>query len=91
MQIIRRLGTSPRQRGSLSGDCCPDIFELGDGNFAVIGRDATIPLTPELPLETVLGDDGRIVIISRETLMHAKQDIPDIRSPRAHRAIRASA
>ena len=37
--ILRRLGASPRERGSMNGDTCPDIFELSDGNFAVIGTE----------------------------------------------------
>jgi len=37
LKIVRRIGASPRERGSLSGRTCPDIFELSDGKFAVIG------------------------------------------------------
>ncbi|MET7698106.1 hypothetical protein [Streptomyces sp. NPDC005485] len=78
MKIVRRIGASPRERGSLSGDTCPDIFELSDGNFAVIGSDATAALDSELPADAARADYERIVIISRETLIRAKVDIPDV-------------
>ncbi|MER8009814.1 hypothetical protein [Streptomyces sp. NPDC094149] len=77
MKIVRRIGASPRERGSLSGDTCPDIFELSDGNFAVIGTEATAQLDGELPADAARADYERIVIVSRETLVRAKADIPD--------------
>lgn len=75
-QIIRRLGTPPTARGSASGQNCPDIFELADGNFAIIGTDATKGLNAQLPSDTPLAEGDRIVTITRETLIHAKPDIP---------------
>lgn len=78
MTIVRRVGVPPRERGSLAGDTCPDIFELSDGNFAVIGTDATVTLAGQLPLDTALPKEIRIVIITRETLVRAKPDIPDV-------------
>lgn len=74
---MRRIGASPRERGSLSGDSCPDIFELSDGDFAVIGSEATFKLDSELPEDAARADYERIVVISRETLIRAKADIPD--------------
>ncbi|WP_371668699.1 hypothetical protein OG985_14135 [Streptomyces sp. NBC_00289] len=76
-QIIRRLGASPRDRGSAGGANCPDIFELSDGRFAVIGTDVTDSLDAELPQDASRGDYERIVVITRETLVRAKADIPD--------------
>lgn len=75
---MRRIGASPRERGSLTGDTCPDIFELSDGNFAVIGTEATASLDSELPTDAARADHERIVIISRETLIRAKADIPGV-------------
>ncbi|MFE9436253.1 hypothetical protein [Streptomyces sp. NPDC006640] len=77
MRIVRRVGASPRERGEASGQSCPDIFELADGDFAVIGREATQELDPELPSDAARADYERIVIITRETLLRAKKDIPD--------------
>ncbi|MFH8489759.1 hypothetical protein [Streptomyces longisporoflavus] len=78
MKIVRRIGASPRERGSLTGDTCPDIFELSDGNFAVIGTEATATLDSELPPDAARADYERIVIVSRETLIRAKADIPSV-------------
>jgi hypothetical protein len=61
----------------MTGDTCPDIFELSDGNFAVIGTEATAVLDGELPSDAARADHERIVIVSRETLIRAKADIPD--------------
>ncbi|MFF5497106.1 hypothetical protein [Streptomyces aquilus] len=76
--ISRRIGASPRQRGSLDGNTCPDIFELSDGSFAVIGADRTDALEPKLPSDAGRSHDERIVVITRETLLRAKIDIPDV-------------
>lgn len=77
MKIVRRIGASPRERGSVSGQTCPDIFELSNGNFAVIGTDATAALDSQLPSDAGRAAYERIVVVSRETLVWAKADIPD--------------
>ncbi|MBW8700340.1 hypothetical protein MBT84_12085 [Streptomyces sp. MBT84] len=61
----------------MTGETCPDIFELSDGSFAVIGTEATATLEGELPPDAARADYERIVIVSRETLVRAKADIPD--------------
>jgi hypothetical protein len=76
LEIIRRLGVPPRERGSLTNSTCPDIFELADGRFAVIGTDVTDQLDGALPADAGRGAGERIVIITRETLINAKFDIP---------------
>ncbi|MFI8533782.1 hypothetical protein ACIGMX_26485 [Streptomyces aquilus] len=76
-RIIRRIGTPPIARGSTTGANCPDIFELSDGRFAVIGTDITDELDAELPADASRADYERIVVVTRETLIHAKADIPD--------------
>ncbi|MFE1949755.1 MULTISPECIES: hypothetical protein [Streptomyces] len=78
MKIVRRIGASPRERGSTSGATCPDVFELSDGNFAVIGTEATEDLRGELPADAGVAAYERIVIVSRETILRAKKDIPDV-------------
>ena len=77
MQIIRRLGASPRERGTTKGCSCPDIFELADGRFAIIGTDATDELDGRLPADASRADYERIVVITRETLVRARADIPE--------------
>ncbi|MGA4846267.1 hypothetical protein ACOBQB_08360 [Streptomyces sp. G5(2025)] len=77
MKIVRRIGASPRERGSATGQTCPDIFELSDGDFAVIGTDRTEALDGTLPADAARAAYERIVVISRETLIRAKVDIPE--------------
>jgi hypothetical protein len=77
VDIVRRLGVPPRLRGSLANGTCPDIFELDDGRFAVIGTDMTTELDPSLPADASRADDERIVVLTRQTLVRAKHDIPD--------------
>jgi hypothetical protein len=75
--IARRLGDSPHQRGCGTAETCPDLFELSDGSFAVIGTDRTAELEAQLPVDTARADYERIVVITRDTLLRAKRDIPD--------------
>jgi len=75
-RIVRRVGLSPAQRGSAGNCSCPDIFELTDGRFAVIGTDATAELDGLLPPDASRADYERIVVITRETLVAARGDIP---------------
>ncbi|GGN99382.1 hypothetical protein GCM10010112_93140 [Actinoplanes lobatus] len=77
MEIVRRLGLSPRQRGSLSNATCPDIFELADGDFAVIGTDRTAELRDKLPADAGVADYEKIVVVSRATIVAARADIPN--------------
>ncbi|MEV5608165.1 hypothetical protein [Streptomyces sp. NPDC052225] len=77
MKIVRRMGDSPRLRGCGTGETCPDIFELSDSNFAVIGTEATEALRGELPAGVTLGPGERLVVITRKTLIRAKRDLPD--------------
>ncbi|WP_306321085.1 MULTISPECIES: hypothetical protein [unclassified Streptomyces] len=73
MKIVRRIGDAPRLRGDCStGETCPDIFELSDGRFAVIGT-----LADDLPGGAARGDREQAVVITRQTLIRAKRDIPD--------------
>ena len=75
--INRRLGLSPQARGSATNCSCPDVFELDDGNFAVIGTDRTQELKDLLPVDAAVAEYERIVVITRATLVAAKNDIPD--------------
>jgi hypothetical protein len=75
LEIQRRLGVPPSERGSANDISCPDIFELRDGRFAIIGTDVTEHLDQQLPAGASRGPDERIVAITRETLLGAQQDI----------------
>ncbi|WP_326759910.1 hypothetical protein OHB35_24250 [Streptomyces phaeochromogenes] len=77
MKIVRRVGASPTERGSVGGQACPDIFELADGSFAIIGTDETDHIDCSLPYDASRAENERIVVITRDTLVRAKADIPD--------------
>lgn len=74
--ILRRLGDAPRLRGSMTGETCPDLFELSDGSFAVIGTEATH--TTPLPPGITRSPGETIVIVPRDCIARAKRDIPSI-------------
>ena len=76
--FLKRLGPDPHANGAQSAGCsgCPDIFELENGDFAIIGADITAA-AGQLPPSAGCGPDERIVRIPRKTLLLAKRDIPD--------------
>lgn len=75
----RRLGPNPHVNGQQTPGLygCPDIFELEDGDFAIIGADITPAAAAKLPAGANCGPDERIVRIPRRVLVGAKPDIPD--------------
>jgi len=75
----RRLGLDPHANGETTGAArgCPDIWELEDGSFMVIGARKTRELGTALPPSASCGHDEEIVVIPRKTLIRAKNDIPD--------------
>lgn len=76
--FLRRLGKSAAELGTTEGrDDCPDIWELDNGDIAVIGRDLTEAYRSRLPDDVRIAVDERLVIIPRRTLVAAKRDIPD--------------
>jgi hypothetical protein len=77
---LRRLGTPPSQRDNACAACnnCPDLFVLPDGDFAVIGADATGELAGLLPADAGCGPGERIVRIPRAVLLAARADIASL-------------
>ncbi|MYY02685.1 MULTISPECIES: hypothetical protein [unclassified Streptomyces] len=76
--LVRRLGKSPAELGTTGGEQgCPDIWELENGDIAVVGRDLTDSYLRSLPPGLVVAPDERIVVIPRRTAAAAKGDLPD--------------
>lgn len=76
--LARRLGKSAKELGeSNDRDDCPDIWELSNGDIAVVGRDVTAAYAGRLPAGMAIAVDERLVVIPRDVLISAKQDIPD--------------
>lgn len=74
----RRLGKSAHELGDTSGEgSCPDIWELDNGDVAVIGQDATSSYSTRLPSGVSIDPGEQLVIIPRNMMLSAKPDIPD--------------
>jgi len=78
--FARRIGPDPHAKGAqtpgLQG--CPDILELDDGDFAIIGRDITAEACANMLPTASCGSDERVVRIPRRTLVLAKSAIPNL-------------
>lgn len=76
--LARRWGKSAHELGSTTGDgSCPDIWELTNGDVAVIGQDLTETYQGQLPEGVSIDPGERLVIIPRATILAARADIPD--------------
>jgi len=71
VSVVRRLGSTPQQRGCTSDMNCPDVFELSDGRIGVIGADLTEELRHRLPLGAGIGASERLVAIPHQTVYDA--------------------
>ena len=79
LTFLKRIGPDPHANGAQTVGCrgCPDIWQLADGDFAVIGIDITDAATSKLPPTAGCGPDERIVRLPRNLLVNAKRNIPD--------------
>lgn len=76
--FARRLGKSALELDKTQdGEWCPDIWELSNGDVAVIGRDLTVAYSARLPQDVSIRADERLVVIPRGMLIAAKADLPD--------------
>jgi hypothetical protein len=76
--FMRRLGKSALELGDTNQTpSCPDIWELDNGDIAVIGGDLTSEYVRRLPPGMSVGDDERLVVLPRNMFVAAKPDIPD--------------
>lgn len=77
MKAVRRLGKTPAALGATTGvSGSPDILELDDGAFAVIGVDITGQVAGLADLHAKCASDERVVRVPRRTLVAARADIP---------------
>jgi hypothetical protein len=73
--FIRRLGQNDENRCE-SGHRCPQILEMGNGDFAVVGTDITTQAVAAMPPGPGVGPEERVIRIPRNVLIAAKADIP---------------
>lgn len=78
MIFKQRIGEDPHKDNEVSpaADGCPDIWELDNGDFAIIGMRKTKELFSLLPPTASCGNDEEIIVIPRKLLIKAKQFIP---------------
>lgn len=67
---MRRIGSTPRERGSATGQSCPDVFELDDGQFYVIGA-----ATDFVPDGASVAPTEHAVIVPRDCIVTAARQI----------------
>lgn len=76
--FVRRLGKSAEKLGNTSqGKTCPDIWELSNGDIAVVGTDMTEAFADRLPTDVSVGVHERLVVIPRNMVVSAKPELPD--------------
>ena len=73
---LRRLGPPFDSSRCPAGRSCPDIFEMPNGDFAIIGTDITPTIVESLPPGSGCGPGERVVSVPRRTLVLARSDIP---------------
>lgn len=78
IRIIRRWGSAPAERGSATGQSCPDILELETGDFMVIGKSPGVPHISARDLikhSASVGLDEQAVIVPRQCLLDAAREL----------------
>ena len=77
LQFLRRLGPDPHLNGQLTAACngCPDVWELENGDIAIIGVRITEAAKAGLPATAGCGPDEEIVLVPRNILLAARADI----------------
>lgn len=80
----KRCGQDPhllpeiiRNGKSAAADGCPDIWELNNGDFAIIGIRKTREFLNLLPESAGCGLDEEIVLVPRVVMANAKKDLPN--------------
>lgn len=76
--FLRRLGKSAHELDITGGNAsCPEMWELANGDVAVIGTNLTDSYRERLPEGVTIDPGESLVIIPRQTIASAKADIPD--------------
>ena len=76
--FLKRLGLDPQANGMQCAGCqgCSDVWELEDGDFAIIGEDITDAVGAKLPSTAGCAPSERIIRLPRRVLVNARRDIP---------------
>ena len=71
--FLKRLGQS---NGSLCGHNCPQVLEMSDGDFAVVGLDITEEAVGVMPPGPGVGPKEKVVKIPRRVIIAARAELP---------------
>src|ERR1700722_4328421 len=73
-----RLGKSAHELGTTAGEAsCPEMWELDNGDIAIIGTELTSAYRDRLPPGVSIDAGEGLVVIPRSTLVSAREAIPD--------------
>lgn len=76
--FLKRLGKSAHELKITGGNAsCPEIWELDNGDIAIIGTELTARYEGRLPSDVKVDPGESLVVIPRKTIISAKADIPD--------------
>jgi len=80
ISFARRIGPDPHEGGRKTAGCdgCPDIWELENGDIAVIGIRVTREVAGKLPSTAGCGPDEEVVVVPRATILAAKREIASL-------------
>ncbi|AKJ15601.1 hypothetical protein ABB07_37725 [Streptomyces incarnatus] len=75
---MRRIGSTPAERGSVGANNCPDVLELDDGDFLVIGKShlLTAPEAERMnELGASIGEGESLVLVPRDCILAAAEQL----------------
>lgn len=76
--FTRRLGKSAHELGETGeAQSCPELWELANGDVAIIGTNLTAAYAGRLPHGVKVDPGEDLVVIPRSMIVSAKADIPD--------------
>lgn len=75
MPEMRRIGSTPQQRGSMTGQTCPDVIELDARSYLVIGKRTEADWPRLADVGASVGEDEQAVIVPRNCLLTAARQL----------------
>jgi hypothetical protein len=75
---MRRIGSTPVERGSVGANNCPDVLELEDGDFLVIGKLHFLTALEAERMNEVgasIGEDESVVLVPRDCILAAAKQL----------------
>lgn len=75
----RRIGPIPNSTSGSSGaNGCPDIWELENGDFAIIGFQASAEIISTLPESASIEGDEAMIVVPRAVVLGARKNLNEL-------------